>query len=173
VLAPLRSRSYLVLLVVAAIIGVPISAASYGFLQLVDNLQVWVFTDLPSGLGFQQVPAWWPLPPLALAGVLVSLTIRHLPGRGGESPAEGFKFRGAPSPIELAGIAVTALATLGLGAVLGPEAPLIALGGGLAVGAVRLAKRDTPERAGAVVAAAGSFAAVSTLLDRPSWGRSC
>jgi H+/Cl- antiporter ClcA len=170
VLAPLRSRSYLVLLVVAAIIGVPISAASYGFLQLVDNLQVWVFTDLPSGLGFQQVPAWWPLPPLALAGVLVSLTIRHLPGRGGESPAEGFKFRGAPSPIELAGIAVTALATLGLGAVLGPEAPLIALGGGLAVGAVRLAKRDTPERAGAVVAAAGSFAAVSTLLGSPILG---
>jgi chloride channel protein, CIC family len=159
-----------VLLVFAAIIGVPISAASYGFLQLAGNLQGWVFTDLPKGLGFGRAPTWWPLLPLAVAGVLVGLTIRYLPGRGGESPAEGFKPRGAPSPIELPGIALAALATIGLGAVLGPEAPLIALGGGLGVCAVRLAKRDTPERTGAVVAAAGSFAAVSTLLGSPILG---
>jgi hypothetical protein len=60
-LAALRSRSYLVLLVFAAIIGVPISAASYGFLQLANHLQRWVFTDLPSGLGFERAPTWWPL----------------------------------------------------------------------------------------------------------------
>jgi chloride channel protein, CIC family len=45
-----------VLLVFAAIIGVPISTASYGFLQLADNLQGWVFTDLPKGLGFERAP---------------------------------------------------------------------------------------------------------------------
>jgi H+/Cl- antiporter ClcA len=54
--------------------------------------------------------------------------------------------------------------------VLGPEAPLIALGGGLAVLAVRLARRDMPAQATAVVAAAGSFAAVSTLLGSPIAG---
>jgi H+/Cl- antiporter ClcA len=99
--------------------------------------------------------------------VLVGLTIRHLPGRGGESPAEGFKPGGVPRPGELPGIAIAALATLAFGAVLGPEAPLIALGGGLAVCAVRLAKRDTPPSTAAVVAAAGSFAAISTLLGSP------
>jgi hypothetical protein len=38
-LALLRSRAYVQLLVVAAILGVPVSAAAYGFLALVDYLQ--------------------------------------------------------------------------------------------------------------------------------------
>lgn len=166
----LRSRGYVALLVFAAIIGVPVSAAAYGFLKLANELQVWTYQDLPSGLGFKQPPVWWPLPLLALGGLLVALTIRYLPGRGGESPADGFSPHGAPPPAALPGIALAALATLGCGAVLGPEAPLIALGGGLGVVAVRLAKRDAPQRVAAVVAAAGSFAAISTLLGSPIIG---
>jgi H+/Cl- antiporter ClcA len=166
----LRSRRYVGLLVLAAIVGVPISAAAYGFLALLAWLQDWVFTDLPEALGFDGTPGWWPLPLLALAGVLVALTIRYLPGRGGHSPVDGIGAEGAPSPIELPGIAAAALASLGLGVVLGPEAPLIALGGGLAICAVRLARRDVPAQAAAVVAAAGSFAAVSTLLGSPLLG---
>jgi H+/Cl- antiporter ClcA len=168
--AMLRSRSYVRLLVLAAILGVPISAAAYGFLALVGGLQEWLFSDLPQALGFDGAPLWWPLPLLTLAGVLVGLTIRYLPGRGGHSPADGFKAGGVPSPVELPGIAIAALATLSLGAVLGPEAPLIALGAGLAGSAVRLARRDVPAQATAVVAAAGSFAAVSTLLGSPLLG---
>jgi H+/Cl- antiporter ClcA len=168
--ALLRSRRYVGLLILAAILGVPISAAAYGFLALVSGLQGWLFTDLPGALGFDGTPLWWPLPLLALAGVLVGLTIRYLPGRGGHSPADGFKAGGVPSPIELPGIAIAALATLSLGAVLGPEAPLIALGAGLAGSAVRLARRDVPAQATAVVAAAGSFAAISTLLGSPLLG---
>jgi H+/Cl- antiporter ClcA len=61
-------------------------------------------------------------------------------------PAEGFK-AGAPEPREIAGVLLAALAGLGLGTVLGPEAPLIALGGGLAVWAVRLRRRELPARA--------------------------
>jgi H+/Cl- antiporter ClcA len=168
--ALLRSRRYVGLLILAAILGVPISAAAYGFLALVSGLQEWLFTDLPGALGFDGAPLWWPLPLLALAGVLVGLTIRYLPGRGGHSPADGFKAGGVPSPIEAPGIALAALATLSLGAVLGPEAPLIALGAGLAGSAMRLARRDAPAQATAVVAAAGSFAAISTLLGSPLLG---
>jgi H+/Cl- antiporter ClcA len=168
--ALLRSRRYVGLLVLAAILGVPISAVAYGFLALVNGLQDWLFTDLPRALGFDGAPWWWPLPLLTLAGVLVGLTIRYLPGRGGHSPADGFKAGGVPSPVELPGIAFAALATLSLGAVLGPEAPLIALGAGLAGSAVRLARRPVPAQATAVVAAAGSFAAVSTLLGSPLLG---
>jgi H+/Cl- antiporter ClcA len=170
-LALLRSRSYLGLLALAAIIGVPISAAAYGFLALITRTQRWVFTDLPTGLGFHGEPLWWPVPPLALAGLLVGLTIRYLPGTGGHSPADGFKAgAGPPLPIELPGIVLAAFATLSLGVVLGPEAPLIALGGGLAVCAVRLVKRGAPARTSTVVAAAGSFAAISTLLGSPLLG---
>src|SRR4029079_17465305 len=60
-----------------------------------------------------------------------------------------------------------ALATLGLGLVLGPEAPLIALGGGLATWAVRTAKKDAPPQALIVLAAAGSFAAISVIFGSP------
>jgi hypothetical protein len=149
---------------------VPISAAAYGFLALVDKLQDWVFTSVPQGLGFGGTPTWWPLPLLTLAGVLVGLAIRYLPGTGGHSPADGFKAGGVASPVELPGIALAALATLSLGAVLGPEAPLIALGGGLAACAVGLGGRRRPPQATAVVGAAGSFAAVSTLLGSPLLG---
>ena len=169
--ALLRSRSYLALLALAAIIGVPISAAAYFFLALVTKLQGWIFTSLPDGLGFHGEPLWWPILPLVLAGILVALAIRYLPGTGGHSPADGFKVgAGPPAPIELPGIVLAALATLSLGVVLGPEAPLIAIGGGLGVLAVRLVKRDAPARTSTVVAAAGSFAAISTLLGSPLLG---
>ncbi len=142
-LALLRSRSYVALLGLAAIIGVPISAAAYFFLALVSELQEWIFTTLPKDLGFDAEPLWWPIPPLVLAGVLVGLTIRYLPGTGGHSPADGFKTgEGPPSAIELPGILLAAGATLSLGVVLGPEGPLIALGGGLGALAIRLVKRD-------------------------------
>jgi len=167
----MRSRSYLVLLVLAAIIGAPISAVAYFFLALVAKLQGWIFTSLPSGLGFHSEPVWWPILPLVLAGVLVALAILYLPGKGGHSPADGFKVGGGPpSPADLPGVFLAALATLSLGVVLGPEAPLIAIGGALGVLAVRLVKRDAPPRTLTVVAAAGSFAAVSTLLGSPLLG---
>jgi H+/Cl- antiporter ClcA len=170
-LALLRSRSYIALLVLAAIIGAPISAVAYGFLKLVDLLQEWVFTDIPKALGFHGEPPWWPLLPLAVAGILTGLAIQYLPGRGGHSPADGFKAgAGPPSPNQLPGIVIAALATLCLGVVLGPEAPLIAIGGGLGVLAVRFAKRDAPARTSAVVGAAGSFAAISTLFGSPILG---
>ena len=168
--ALLRSRAYVSLLVLAAVIGVPISAAAWGFLALVNKLQGWLFTSLPKALGFHGEPLWWPVPLLLVSGLLVGLTIRYLPGKGGHSPADGFKARGAPTPIELPGIIFAALATLSLGAVLGPEAPLIAIGGGLGVLAIRLARRDAPPRTIAVVAAAGSFASISTLFGNPLLG---
>jgi len=80
---------------------------------------------------------------------VVGAAIRYLPGRGGHSPADGFKAGGVTQPNELPGIFLAALAGLGLGAVIGPEAPLVALGGGLAFLAVKLARPDVPARAAA------------------------
>jgi H+/Cl- antiporter ClcA len=165
----LRSRRYLVLLLLGGIIGVPVSAISWGFLALVSKLQGWLYRSLPSGLGFHGEPIWWPLPLLSVAGLLVALTITRLPGTGGHSPADGLQ-PGAPAPAELPGVFLAALATLSLGAVLGPEAPLIALGGGLAGALVRLSRRPVPASATRVAATAGAFAAISTLLGSPIVG---
>ena len=166
----LRSRSYLVLLAFGAIVGVGVAVVAYFFLKFVSEAQHYVFGTLPGELGFANEPAWWPLPWLALAGLLVALTIRYLPGTAGHKPAEGFKTGGPVAPIELPGIVIASLATLCFGVVLGPEAPLIAIGSGLGVLAIHLLKKDAPATAVAVIAAAGSFAAISTLLGSPLVG---
>jgi len=166
----LRSRSYLALLVLGTIVGIVVAVAAYFFLKLVAETQQYVFTTLPDDLGFDGAPVWWPLPVLALGGLVVGLAIHYLPGTGGHPPAEGFKPSGAVPPIELPGIIVAAFATLACGAVLGPEAPLIAIGSGMGVLAMHLIRRDAPQQAVAVIAAAGSFAAISTLLGSPLTG---
>jgi H+/Cl- antiporter ClcA len=159
-----------VILLFAAVIGVPVSALAYGFLKLVGETQHWLFQSLPSDLGFDGAPAWWPLPLLVVAGLLTALLIQHAPGGGGHEPSAGLAMAGTPAAGALPGIALAAFVTLGFGAVLGPEAPLIALGGGLAALAVRSVKQDAPAQAVVVIGAAGSFAAISTLLGSPLIG---
>jgi H+/Cl- antiporter ClcA len=128
----IRSRQYRTLLVLAALIGLLVSAAAWCFLEGVHEIEVWVYEDLPDHLGYDTAPLWWPLPWVALAGLLTALAIVYLPGNGGHVPADGLKTGGSPTqPIELPGVLLAALATLGLGLVLGPEGPLIALGLGL------------------------------------------
>ena len=167
----LRSKNYRVLLVLASVIGVVVSVASWGFLELIHYTQQWVYKELPGDLGFGKVPVWWPLPVLAVAGVLVAFAIIRLPGTGGHQPADGVKAGGGPTqPIELPGVVLAALASVGLGMVLGPEAPLIGLGTGLAVFAVRRARKDAPDQVVALMAAAASFAAISSLFGSPIVG---
>jgi H+/Cl- antiporter ClcA len=170
-LAVIRSRAYIAALVLAAILGIPISAVAYGFLALVAAIQKFLFTSLPNQILGSPAPAWWPVPWLVLCGLLTALTIRYLPGNAGHSPAFGFKTGGGPpTGRQLPGVVLAALTTLSLGAVLGPEAPLIAIGGGLAALTVRLAKKDAPPMAVTIMASAGSFAAISTLLGSPVLG---
>jgi len=170
-IALLRSGAYLRLLVIAAVLGVPISAVAYWFLVLTGALGDWLYDDLPRTLALDPVPAWWPFPLLGTAGLMVGLLIRFVPGHGGESPLDGFHPGGGPpAPVPLLGITLAAVVSIGFGAVVGPEAPLIAIGGGLAAATVRLARRDAPDRLLAVVAAAGSFAAISALFGSPLSG---
>jgi len=158
------------LLVLAAILGVPISAAAYGFLALASYLQKEIFTHLPHRLGFSAEPVWWPLPALAVGGVLAGLAIRYLPERGGPSPAGGFAVHGAPTPAQLPGVICAALATLVFGAVLGPEMPLIAIGGRLAVLAIRAAR--CPPRGSGCWLAPGASRPSPRCWDRPSQAHS-
>jgi len=169
-LAVLHSRRYLGLLVIAAILGVPISVAAYFFLWAVNHGHEWLFEMLPNALGFETVPPWWPLPVLAVGGLIAGAVIGYMPGRGGHSPVDGFQAGAPPTAVELPGILLAALTSLCFGAVVGPEAPLIALGGGLAALALRFRTRDAPDRAIMVVGAAGSFAAIAFLLGSPMVG---
>ena len=137
----------------------------WAFLVVVNHLQDAVFDDLPDALGFDGAPVWWALPVLAVAGALTALAITRLPGTGGHVPANGLS-AGATAPIELPGVVLAALASIGLGAVVGPEAPLIALGGGLALLLVGF-RRDLAPDVTMIVGAVGSFAAISLLFGSP------
>jgi H+/Cl- antiporter ClcA len=164
--AVLRSRGFVVLLVFAAIIGLIVSLVGWGFLELVHAIQVWIYTDLPDALGLDPVPSWWGIPFCTLAGLPVAFAIARLPGKGGHVPAHGLQV-GGNEPNAVPGVALAALATLGLGLVLGPEAPLIAIGAGLAGFIVQRAKRDAPPPMVMVLGAAGAFAAISVVFGSP------
>jgi H+/Cl- antiporter ClcA len=165
--AIMRSREYQRLLVFAAILGVPISTAAYFFIRGTVNLQTYVYQKLPGHLGFDKTPDWWPIPLLFIAGAIVGCIVKYLPGKGGEIPVEGLGAGSISKPNMLIGILIAAFASIGLGAVVGPEAPLIALGGGLAYWAITSAKGDAPEKSKTVFAAGGSFAAISALFGNP------
>jgi H+/Cl- antiporter ClcA len=162
----LRSRQFLLLLVLASLVGVVVSVAAWGFLEVVYYIQRWVFTDIPEDLGYDSTPLWWYPPILALAGLLTALAIVRLPGTGGHIPAEGLKTE-PTQPIELPGVVAAGLASIGLGLVIGPEAPLIAIGGGLGIFAARRLRHDAQAEVSTLLGAAAAFAALAFLFGSP------
>src|ERR1700677_1481001 len=82
----LRSRSYLVLLIFGAIVGVPVAVIAYYFLKLVALAQKYFFGTLPGELGFHGQPAWWPVPVVAVGGVLVARPLPYPPGHARPRP---------------------------------------------------------------------------------------
>ena len=135
----------------------------------IDDLQTWVFSDVPDRLGFDGEPTWWPSRAAASSpGSSSAQSSATCPGRGGHSPADGFKTGAPPTPIELPGVFLAAVISLGLGAVIGPEAPLIALGGGIAALVVRLVKRDAPRKR-----SWSSAAPAASPPSLPCWAHRC
>lgn len=164
----LRSPGYLKALVFCALIGIPVSLASFWFLVALRQLQHLLWSVLPStlGLGRDAPPWWWPLPLLLVSGVCVALIVTRLPGAGGHVPASGLHAAGAGAAA-LPGVVLAAVFSLPLGAVLGPEAPLIALGGGLAIAFRSLARAPASGRSTALLGAAGAAAAIATIFGNP------
>lgn len=162
----LHSRGYLALLVIAALIGIPLSLVAFGFLAAVHQLEHVVWHTLPEDLGYHELPSWWPILAIGLAGVLVGLVVKYLPGRGGHVPAAGLS-AGATPPSALPGVVLAAGAGLVLGAVIGPEAPLIAMGSALALLAIRWTPTHQNAQASAAIGASGSAASISAIFGNP------
>jgi len=160
----MQGAAYLRLILLGGLIGIPAALLAAGFLALVHLIEEWLWDDLPAALG-SSTPPWYLVVGLPVVGALVVVAARTLlPGDGGHSPLAGIG--GGVTPLAYGpGVALAAIGTLGFGAVLGPEAPLIALGSvvGMAVTPmVRLGQRETQ-----VVATAGSFSAISALFGGP------
>uniref|UniRef100_A0AAU2JPK5 Chloride channel protein n=1 Tax=Streptomyces sp. NBC_00049 TaxID=2903617 RepID=A0AAU2JPK5_9ACTN len=162
----LRTPGYLKMLVFCALIGIPVSLAAFWFLVALHKLEHVMWADFPQALGWDTPPWWWPLPLLLVAGVVVGLVVTHLPGAGGHIPAAGLHMGGTTSAA-LPGVMLAALVGLPLGAVLGPEGPLIALGGGLALLFRDLAQLPPTAQSNVLMGAAGAAAAISVIFGNP------
>lgn len=155
---------YARVLALAGLVGVPVSVAAFAFLALLHWLTGFVWEDLPERWGLDPVPWWWPVPWLLVGGVLVAVAVSRLPGHGGHVPIAGLSAEPVP-PSHLPGILLAALGGLPLGVVLGPEAPLMAVGAALAtILAGRWIARG-PENA--LVSTSGSAAAVAVIFGSP------
>ena len=166
----LQSKRFLVLLAIAAVVGVLVSLAAWCFVELVYQIQQELYHHLPNAVGYHHgPPQWWSLPILAIAGLITAFAIERLPGNGGHIAAEGLAVGGTgpPDPLILPGVMLAGLASIGLGLVIGPEAPLIALGSGLGVATIKLSRKPAPPQLLVVVAATGSFAALSFVFSSP------
>ena len=162
------SKSFAGLLVLSAVVGLVVSLGSWAFLELTTQMQSWVFTDLPGVLGFDGAsPTWWPIPVLIIAGVITGVAIARLPGNGGHVAAHGLAAGKPPEIKDLPGILLAAMATIGLGLVLGPEAPLLAVGTGMALLTLRLSRRELSSQVPTLMAAVGTFAAMTSLFGSP------
>jgi H+/Cl- antiporter ClcA len=150
----------------SVLVAVPIALVALAFLAAIDELQTWVWVTLPSDAGYAAPPWWWALPWLVLAGLLVGIAVAFLPGRGGHVAADGIGGAQA-TPAWVPGVLFAALAGLPLGVVLGPEAPLIALGTGIALWIGRTVRLSPGGQIEALIGVAGAASAVCVILGSP------
>ena len=159
--------AYVRLVLLGALVGIPAAAVAAVFLGLVHDFEHWLWVDLPEDLGESQ-PPWYLVLGLPVVGAAIVLAARKiLPGDGGHAPLDGLDPR--PLPLSHApGIALAAFGTLAFGAVLGPEAPVVALGSIVALAVTAFARLG--DREAHILAVAGAFAAISALFGGPLVG---
>src|SRR6187200_3025157 len=157
----ITAGAYLRLVALGALVGIPAALAAAVFLALVHDMEHWLWHDLPDALGHSSAP-WYLVIGLPVVGAALVVVARlFLPGDGGHEPLEGLAT--APTPVSHGpGVALAALGTLSFGAVLGPEAPIVALGSLMGVAAARAASMG--KRGSAVLSSAGEFSAISALF---------
>ena len=156
---------YLRLIALGALVGIPAALVAAVFLGFIHELQHWLWHDLPDALGHEHDVPWYLVLGLPVVGALLVIFARKaFPGDGGHNPVNGLN--AAPTPPSAAvGVTLAAIGTLGFGAVLGPEAPIIALGSIAALSVSAFVKLSKEE--GQMIGLAGSFSAISALFGGP------
>jgi H+/Cl- antiporter ClcA len=157
-------REYLRLVLLGAAVGIPAAFLAALFLAAVHGLEHVLWHDIPKDLG-KASPPWYFVIIFPLVGAAICLGARRLlPGDGGHDPLQGLNK--TPTPVShVPGVVLAALATLGFGAVLGPEAPILAIGTAVGLAGTMLVKVNPQGQL--VVPLAGGFSGLSALFDGP------
>jgi H+/Cl- antiporter ClcA len=161
--SPMSPREYLRVLAIAALLGPPVAILAAGLMAAIHGVTTLAWTDIPDAAGWSSPPAWYVLVVPVVGGAIVALALR-MPGHGGHS-AVGDLSMEPLSPLGLVSALLAALASLGLGLVLGPEAPLLAIG--LTAGLVAGKALRAEESAAKLIVMAGAFASISTVFGGP------
>jgi len=152
------------LVLLGAAIGIPAALAAIAFFTVVHYLEQLIWHALPTALG-EASPPWYLVVFLPVVGAaIVAIARLTLPGDGGRSPLAGMS-HGATPVRYVPGIVVAALGTLGFGLVLGPEAPVMAVGSAVGLGITSIVRSDAREQG--ILSMAGIFSAISTLFGGP------
>ena len=152
------------LVLLGAAIGIPAALAAIAFFTAVHYLEQLIWHALPTALG-EASPPWYLVVFLPVVGAaIVAIARLALPGDGGRSPLAGMS-HGATPVRYVPGIVVAALGTLGFGLVLGPEAPVMAVGSAVGLAITSLVRSDAREQG--ILSMAGIFSAISTLFGGP------
>jgi H+/Cl- antiporter ClcA len=146
------------LLGAAALVGLLAGGGAVIFLTVEHEFQNLLWTTLPDAIG--GTPGWYVFVVL-LAGAVGVWLATKLPGGGGHRPLDGLGFNIGPK--EIGSAVVAALISLSIGAVIGPEAPLMAVGSAMG-GFVAM---RTPDPVRQVLMVAGSAAAITMILGNP------
>ncbi|BDZ41076.1 hypothetical protein GCM10025865_03750 [Paraoerskovia sediminicola] len=148
------------LLLQAILVGVLAAIGATAYSSLVHAVEHVVWDAAPQAFGADDAPWWWVLLVLTSGGLAV-WGAKKLPGHGGHHPLDGLAFD--ITPRMLTSTLLAAFASLVCGSVIGPEAPLLAIG--TAIGFV-LARRSTDPRA-RVLVISGASAALGVVMGNP------
>jgi H+/Cl- antiporter ClcA len=148
----------------AAILGPTAALAVALFVVVEHEVRGVLWEDLPAALGMAEPDWWWVLAVLVAGAALTSLALR-LPGSGGHSPLDGFGFDIGPR--QIGSVLAAALASLSFGAVLGPEAPALAIGTALGAVMARAGRGAADPRVRPLLMLAGGAAAFGLVLGNP------
>ncbi|MGW2092597.1 chloride channel protein [Promicromonospora sukumoe] len=143
-----------------AVVGVAAALFATLFTSLVHGGERLFWTWLPGALGLDGVPWWWVVL-LLLLGALGVAGASRLPGHGGHHPLDGFAFD--ITAHELPSTLLAAASSLVFGAVLGPEAPLLAIGTSIGFAVHRRLGTDASK----VLVMASAAAALGVVLGNP------
>jgi H+/Cl- antiporter ClcA len=143
---------------VGALVGVASAGGVVAFLAVEHQLHALLWEDVPHTLG--GTPAWWVFAVLVLGAVGVWGATR-LPGHGGYRPLD--EMRADIGPAQVTSVVLATMISLSVGAVLGPEAPLMAVGS--AIGAAVAWHRSGPVRE--ILMLAGAVSAITMILGNP------
>ncbi len=139
--------------------GVVVGIGAAGFVAAQHHITHLLWQTLPHQLGLAEAPAWLVVL-LPILGALLTFAAMRLPGGGGHSPLDDMALDVGPK--EVASVLLASLASLCFGAVLGPEAPLLAIGTAIGAGLFR-----TQPPARQVMMLVGAMAAIGAVFGNP------